>query len=167
MSQTAERWLIILGLAAAAAIGGALLLQFGFGYPPCHLCLYERYPYLVVLAACGLGLRLGRPRLALAVAALAMATNVALAGYHVGVEQGWLALPQSCAAVGEASTIEELKAQLMHAPARCDQVPLTVAGLSLAAWNGLYAAALLAISLWALLRRRGLAAEQNRDPGPA
>ena len=29
-------------------------------------------------------------------------------------------------------------------------------GLSLAAWNGLYAAALLAISLWALLRRRGL-----------
>ena len=62
MSQTAERWLIILGLAAAAAIGGALLLQFGFGYPPCHLCLYERYPYLVVLAACGLGLRLGRPQ---------------------------------------------------------------------------------------------------------
>jgi disulfide bond formation protein DsbB len=153
MTHPADRWLIILALAAAAAVVGALLLQFGFGYPPCHLCLLERYPYLVVLAACGLGLRLSHPRLALATAALALAVNVGLAGYHIGVEQGWLALPDSCAAVGEPTTIEELRAQLAHAPARCDQVPLTVAGLSLAAWNGLYAAGLLLVAGVALSRR--------------
>ena len=118
--------------------GGAGAAVSASATRPATLCIYERYPYLVVLAACGLGLWLGRPRLALAVAALALAVNVGLAGYHVGVEQGWLALPQSCAAVGEAVTIEELQAQLEAAPARCDQVPLTVAGLSLAAWNGLY-----------------------------
>lgn len=166
MAHSHDRWLIALGLAAGAAIGGALLLQFVFGYPPCHLCVYERYPYLVVLAACGLGLRLGHPRLALAAAAVALAVNVGLAAYHVGVEQGWLALPDSCAAVGEANTIEELKAQLQHAPARCDQVPLTVAGLSLAAWNGVYAAGLLLMALVALSRGR-LATQQNGDLGAA
>jgi disulfide bond formation protein DsbB len=153
MLHAADRWLILLGLAAGAALAGALLLQFGFGYAPCQLCIYERYPYLVVLAACGLGLRLGQPRLALATAALALVLNVGLAGYHVAVEQGWLALSESCAAVGGAATIEELKAQLANAPARCDQVPLTVAGLSLAAWNGIYAAALLVLCLIGLSRR--------------
>jgi disulfide bond formation protein DsbB len=167
MVHSADRWLIALGLGAGAALGGALLLQYVFGFAPCHLCLFERYPYLVVLAACGLGLRLGHFRLALAVAAVTLAANVGLAGYHVGVEQGWLALPDSCAAVGQANTIEELKAQLAHAPARCDQIPLTVAGLSLAAWNGLYAAALLALCPMALLRRPRLAAEQDRDLGAA
>jgi disulfide bond formation protein DsbB len=167
MAHPLDRWLIALGLAAGAALGGALLLQYGFRLPPCPLCIYERYPYLVVLAACGLGLSLGRARLAVAVAAMALAVNVGLAGYHVAVEQGWLALPETCAAVGAATTIEELRAQLATAPARCDQVPLTVAGLSLAAWNGVYAAGLLALAVLALWRRAGLAAEQDRGLGAA
>jgi disulfide bond formation protein DsbB len=153
MSHPADRWLLALAVAATVALAGALALQFIGGYAPCHLCILERYPYLVVLAACGVGWLSGRRKLALAVAAAAMAVNVGLAGFHVGVEQGWFALPESCASLGHAATIEELKAQLMAAPARCDQVPLAVLGVSLAAWNGVYAAALLVVALLGLGRR--------------
>jgi disulfide bond formation protein DsbB len=159
------RWLALVGLAAAAALLGALTMQHLGVLKPCQLCIYERYPYLVAVAAAVLGAWLGRPRLALGVAALALAANVGLAAYHVGVEQGWFALPESCAAVGEAATVEDLKAQLLNAPARCDQVPLTVLGLSLAAWNGIYAAALLALAALALLRRSPASgAQEDRYP---
>ena len=153
MTRTDDRLLLLLAVAAAAALAAALGLQFLGGLPPCPFCVYQRYPYLVVIAAGALGLWLGRPRLALAIVALALAVDVGLAAYHVGIEQGWFALPEGCAATGTATTIEDLRRQLEQAPARCDQVPFTFAGLSLAAWNGIYAAGLLAVALWGLVRR--------------
>lgn len=152
MHASERRWLLLLAVAAGAALAGALALQFVGGFAPCHLCILERYPYLVVLAACGAGALLGRPKLALAVAAVAMAVDVGLATYHVGVEQGWFALPESCLAAGRATSLDDLRAQLAAAPARCDEVPLTVLGLSLAAWNGVYAALLLVAALVGLRR---------------
>ena len=64
--------------------------------------------------------------------------------------------------------IDQLREQLQAAPARCDQVQFTLLGLSLSAWNGLYAAGLLAVALWAwraadaqLLSRTGSRALRN------
>jgi disulfide bond formation protein DsbB len=165
--QSADRMLLFLGAAALAALVAALALQFLGSLPPCPFCVYQRYPYLVVIAACALGVWLRRPRLALALAAIALATNVGLAAYHVGIEQGWLALPETCTARGRATTIEELRRQLQAAPARCDQVSFTLLGLSLAAWNGVYALGLSALAAWALLTGRGSAAEQHRHPRAA
>jgi disulfide bond formation protein DsbB len=162
MPQTIDRRPLVLAVAAAAALAAALGLQFLGDLPPCPFCVYQRYPYLVVIAAGALGVWLGRPRLALAVAAAALAVNVGLAAYHVGIEQGWLALPEGCAPAWRATTVEELRRQLQAAPARCDQVSFSLAGLSLAAWNAIYAAGLLAFALWALAR--GSAAQHHRQP---
>ncbi len=151
--QQGEWPLPFLVLAAVAALVAALGLQFLGGLPPCPFCVYQRYPYLVVIAVGVLGIWLRRPGPALALIALALAVNIGIAAYHVGIEEGWLALPEGCAAAGNATTIEELRRQLEAAPARCDQVPFTFAGLSLAAWNAIYAAGLLAVAAWALTRR--------------
>jgi disulfide bond formation protein DsbB len=151
--QQGEWPLPFLVLAGVAALVAALGLQFLGGLPPCPFCVYQRYPYLVVIAVGALGIWLRRPGPALALIALALAVNIGIAAYHVGIEEGWLALPEGCAAAGNVTTIEELRRQLESAPARCDQVPFTFAGLSLAAWNAIYAAALLANSVWALTRR--------------
>jgi disulfide bond formation protein DsbB len=156
---------LLAGIAALALVG-ALALQYLGGLRPCTLCIWARYPYLVVIAAALAGLWLGWPRPALAVIALALTVSVGLAIYHVGVEQGVFALMESCAAVGEATTVAELKAQLLAAPARCDEVPLTVLGLSLAAWNGVLAALLLVGTLATLLRSRS-ATEQHGQRRPA
>lgn len=161
--MTRDRQLLaLIAAAAAAALLAVLALQYLGGYEPCHLCIYERYPYLTVLLVGALGWWLGRPRLALALAALALTVNLGLAGYHVGVEEGWLALPESCAAVGAAVTVEDLRSQLAAAPARCDEVSLRLLGLSLAAWNGVLAAVLLALAVVGL-GRPGSAAEQHRQ----
>ena len=85
-------------------------------------------------------------------AALLLGGNAALSAYHVGVESGWFALPGTCAAGGDATTIEELRAQLLAARPTCDRVALSVFGLSLAAWNGLAAAATAAFAALAASR---------------
>ncbi len=158
--------LLILAAAAAAALLVALALQLIGGLPPCPFCIYQRYPYLVVILVCLLGWWLGRPRLTLALAALALLADAGLATYHVAIEQGWVGLPESCAAVGKATTIEELRRQIQAAPARCDQVGFTFLGLSLAAWNLLYAAGLTVLAV-AMLLRRPSAAQQDRYPRAA
>ncbi len=40
--KTTGLWVAI---AAAVTVGGALVLQYVFGYAPCKLCLTERLPY--------------------------------------------------------------------------------------------------------------------------
>lgn len=150
----AARGLALLGAIAVAALVAALLMQYVAGLAPCHLCIWERYPYLAVAAVSVLGLWLGRPRPALLVVAGLLAFNAGLAAFHVGVEEGVFALPESCVALGPAATIEDLRAQLVAAPARCDQVPLRVLGLSLAGWNGVLAATLALASLALFVRTR-------------
>jgi disulfide bond formation protein DsbB len=167
MTTFAERSLLLLGLAALAALAVALAMQYLGGLEPCPLCIEQRYPYLLLMAASALGLWLRRPGMFLTVAALILAVEMGLAGYHVGVEQGWFALPASCAASAPATTIDQLREQLQAAPARCDQVQFTLLGLSLSAWNGIYAAGLLVVALWALASRRRSAAEQDRQPRAA
>lgn len=135
------RWSAAVWLAAAVAIATALTLEFGFGFEPCHLCLFERLPYYAVLIVLPIAVGLRFPRIGLALAGILLLGDAALSAYHVAVEQGWAALPEACVSAGQARTLEELRAQLANAAPTCDQVSVTFLGLSLAAWNALYAAA--------------------------
>jgi disulfide bond formation protein DsbB len=144
---------LLVGLLALGALLVAWTLQYGFGFAPCHLCLLERWPYWIVIGVTALGFLIGRPRAALGLAALALLGGAVLAGFHVGVEQGVFALPESCLSTGKAQSIEDLRRQLMAARPTCDQAAAGFLGLSLAAWNGLYSLGLAALAGWAALRR--------------
>lgn len=146
LRSPAGLWVGAVGGACVLALLSALVLQFVFGFAPCNLCLWERWPYLVAAAA-GLGaLIVDTPRAALAAMAVILLAGTALAAYHVGVEQGVFALPEGCASGGRAQSIEQLRDMLIHAPPRCDQVSAQFLGLSLAAWNLVLSAALTLIS---------------------
>ena len=127
-------------LASAAVLGAALLSQYWGGLRPCELCLLQRWPWAaaitIALVALFAGGRGALPWLALALAAVFM-VGVALAFYHVGVEQHWFAGPTACtASAGKATTLEELKRQLSAtAPVLCDKVQWSLFGVSLAGWN--------------------------------
>lgn len=144
-----------LGAASLLALAVAFLMQYGFGFVPCSLCIWERWPYALVLPVVLLGFVTRRIRLALAVAALLLLGNAGLSLYHVGVEQGWFALPGGCVAGSTATTVEELRAQLSVAPPTCDQVSAAWLGLSLAAWNGIAALLLGLVAVLAASRRQG------------
>ena len=141
---------LLLALASALILLAVLALQYLGDLPPCPLCVWQRWPWLGVAALGLIGWR-WRPRPMLGLAGLVLLGSAGLAGYHVGVEQGWFALPAGCTAAGQASTIEELRQLLAEAPPACDQVGFTLLGLSLAMWNVITSLGLAAYAACAAL----------------
>jgi disulfide bond formation protein DsbB len=150
---------LLLALVSAALLLGALALQYLAGLPPCHLCILQRWPYVVLIALGLIGSR-GYPRTLLGVATLVLLGGAGLAAYHVGIEQGWWALPDSCIAGGTAATVEDLRRMLAEAPPACDQVNFAFMGLTLAGWNFVVSLVLAAFTLAATL---GFGRRHTRD----
>ena len=150
------------GIAAAAA---ALLLlavfamQYLGGLAPCELCLWQRWPHGAAILFGGLALPpavsdSGR-RVLLALCALAFATTAGIGFYHAGVEYGLFAGPTACSGTITGSTIEALREQLTRAPVvRCDEVPWSLLGISLAGYNFLVSGALAVFCAVAVLWSR-------------
>jgi disulfide bond formation protein DsbB len=141
---------LLLALASALILLAALALQVLGGLAPCHLCVLQRWPYVALIGLGLIGWR-WQPRPLLALSALVLLGGAGLAGYHIGVEQGWVALPESCVAGGSAQTVEQLKQLLAEAPPSCDQVRFSLFGLTLAGWNLLASFALAAYAAAAAL----------------
>ncbi len=149
----------LLALASAIVVGGALVSQYGFGLQPCVLCLYQRWPYYIVIAL-GLvawPLTAGRPglrRAALVVIGLILLAGAGIAGFHVGVEAHWWEGTAECGGnLPSADSLDALRAQLLATkPVRCDEPALVVLGLSMAGWNMLAGLALALFSFGAARR---------------
>ena len=144
---------LLVALASGLILLSALALQHLGGLLPCPLCIWQRWPYLGVAALGLIGWR-WRPRVMLALAVPALLAGAGLGAYHLGVEQGWWALPAGCAAGADAESIEDLRRLLAEAPPPCDQVSFTLLGLSLAGWNVVTSLALAAYATAAALGLR-------------
>jgi disulfide bond formation protein DsbB len=143
---------------SAAMFGGALMFQHYGGLAPCHLCLLQRWPHRIALGIGVLALVvpnvLAQRLLALAGAG-AMLVSVGLGIYHSGVEQKYWEGPTTCTS-GNISGInaDDLLTQIMNAPvAQCDQIAWSLLGLSMASWNAVISALLVALWLWAAARK--------------
>lgn len=151
MAVSARATALALGVASAAVLAQAFALEHVGGMRPCHLCLLERWPWAAA-AVLLLGLAaLRRPRAGLALGLVVLLAGTGLGLYHLGVEQGVFALPETCAAAGQASSVEELLRQLQNAPPPCDQAA-TLFGVSLAAWNVLASLTGVIVAAWGLRR---------------
>ncbi len=141
-------------------LGAAFAFQHLGGLDPCVLCLYQRWPWVAVIAAGVLALlaarHAGSARVMLGLAAIAMLTGAGIAGFHVGVEQQWWAGTSECGGVtGQAKTVEELKAQLLATPVtRCDEIAWSLFGISMAGWNLIVSAAGGVLLAWQVIDRK-------------
>lgn len=150
---------LLLLIASLGSLGAALAFQYIGGLAPCILCLYQRWPYVAVAALAAVTLALPRPdwlRPALvALCGVALLAGGGIAGFHVGVEQHWWAGTAACEGQVSISqgSIADLRAQLLGAPvARCDQVPWSLFGLSMAGYNVVISFGLGGLSLIAAAR---------------
>ena len=132
---------VALALASAMMLGAAFAFQYIGGLEPCVLCIWQRYPYgaVIVLGLLGAGLARGAApppgalTAVMGLAALALFTDAAIAGFHVGVEQKWWQGTQACVGVTGADSIEALRAQLLaQKVVRCDEVAWSLGGISMA-----------------------------------
>jgi len=147
-----------LALGAAVISLAVLLGAFGFQYigglAPCHLCLLERYPHGIAFGLGVLVFFLPNRWLYLA-GGLLLLYGTGLAFYHVGVEQHWWVGPTSCTSQGISGlSTAQLMDQILAAPlVRCDDIPWSLFGISMAGWNGLISLGLA--GMWLLAWRKG------------
>ena len=136
----------------AAALLGALAFQYIGGYPPCLLCHWQRYAHLAALglALAALPLSGGARRFATIASALALLAGAGIAGFHVGVEQGWWAGLPGCSAPDiRGLDVAQLREVLMQAEVvPCDAVAWSLFGISMAGWNLLLSALVGVAIVW-------------------
>ena len=156
----------ISGLVSAAALGAVSVAQFGFNLQPCVLCVYQRWPYAIVIALVVLGSfaqrYIARKYLLLG-CALAFAVTAAIAAFHVGVEQHWWQGTSSCTAdAAKVSNLAELKAQILAAPlARCDEIAWQLFGISMAGYNFIMASLMALFAVTAAFKLNAQIGEEH------
>lgn len=132
-----------------ALLAGAYLFQ-AMGYPPCAMCLWQRWPHFAAIAVGVLALALGG-RVLLWLGALAAATTAALGLYHTGVERDWWEGPASCTGAGGLGGGDLLAVEGPRL-VMCDQVSWELLGVSMASWNAILS--LVLVIVWIMAARR-------------
>lgn len=134
---------MVLGGVALALILGALGFEYIGGYPPCEMCMWQRWPhYAAIVAGLGgggavwLGLAGGGAgRLAANVTMILVAASGLIGVYHAGVE--WHVWPGPSACTGEAFKVSgalDLNARIVL----CDVAAWRLFGISMAGYNALF-----------------------------
>lgn len=152
---TPQRAALIVFAVALATIIGAWIFEY-FGYPPCELCLKQRWAYyagvpLAVIVAVLAPAHTGLARAGLGVLALLWFASMIFGIYHSGVEWKWWAGPATCGAqAGFSGGLPDLSAPVVL----CDTPAIRIFGLSLAGWNAVISLAMTLVAL-AGLKRHG------------
>lgn len=128
------------------SLGFALISQHVFGLAPCVLCIYQRWPYGIVIALGAIALLIAKKHpkavaIIMGVSALTFLAGGGIAFFHVGVEQGWWAGLKGCSTpnfLDQDLSLDELENLINQAPVvSCGDIPWSLFGLSMAAYNTL------------------------------
>ena len=126
----------------------AFLIEYGLGYKPCKLCIYQRIPYFVaILLILTMLFATSYQKIALFILALTFIVSASLAFYHFGIEQGFFNESLICKAENptEALSKEKLLQLLEANPISCKDVSFEMFGFSLAAINTIFSIVLSVI----------------------
>lgn len=145
----------------AALLGGAYYFQYVRHLPPCEMCWWQRYAHMAALAFAVIALLAekmpDRGRSFVWLAALAILASGLIGFYHAGVEAKIFEGFTQCTSLvggGSGSSDDLLKAIIAAPIVRCDQVPWSLFGISMAGWNAILSGVGALVVLWLSLKRR-------------
>ena len=120
---------------------------------PCSLCLWQRWPHIIIVLLAVIALFARMPRLVLSASAITSAISVILATYHAGVEWQLWSGPGGCTAtLTNSGDLTSLTDSLLSTPVvRCDEVAWSFLGLSMAGWNSLFSLDICLIAIMSLV----------------
>ena len=141
--------ILMCGGISASLYTGALWFQYVGGLMPCSLCLWQRWPHIIIVLLAVIALFARMPRLVLSAIAITGANSVILAPYHAGVEWQLWAGPSGCNAnLTNSGDLTSLTESLLATPVvRCDEVVWSFMGLSMAGWNSVFRLDIFLIAL--------------------
>ena len=141
--------ILICGGISASLYAGALWFQYVGGLMPCSLCLWQRWPHIVIIFLAGIAQFVRMPRLILTAIIITAAISVILAAFHAGVEWQLWSGPGGCTAnLTSSGDLTSMTDSLLSTPVvRCDEVAWSFLGLSMAGWNTLFSLDICLIAL--------------------
>jgi disulfide bond formation protein DsbB len=119
-------------------VSSALFIEYILEVKPCALCIYQRYPYYLILLLSALFFLKNNWKYSLMILmTLTSVVGFFLAGYHVGIEYGVIDELSSCKTeisknISKDMLLKELQSKL--APS-CKVVEFKLFGMSLASIN--------------------------------
>ena len=143
-SLTPTRGAAFIAAALALVIVGAWLFEAA-GYPPCELCLMQRWAYYVGIPFATF-MAMANPRwirFGLAALMMILIANAVFGVYHAGVEWKWWEGPATCGGGAVSGGLPDLSKPAVM----CNEAALRILGLSLAGWNAILCACLAALAL--------------------
>ena len=145
--------LMICALVSAALLTTAFLFEHVGGMAPCRLCIWQRWAHLGIIAAATAGLLALPPRTGLLLTFAAAMASFGIAFYHAGVEWHLWEGPAGCtASLASGASAADLVDQLLATPVvRCDDVPWSLFGLSMAGWNAVFSLDISAVAILAFI----------------
>jgi disulfide bond formation protein DsbB len=135
LSRTNTAWFVAASL--ALILVGAWIFEAA-DYPPCELCLMQRWAYYVGTPFAAF-MALAQPRWikgGLLLLAVMLAANAVFGVYHAGVEWKWWDGPATCSS-GSLGALTDGLPNLSKPGVMCNEAALRILGLSLAGWNAI------------------------------
>lgn len=140
------RWALFYLGASILVLAAAYTFQYGFGYQPCELCYFQRYPYMIAIPIAAIAFvtrnqadisakRAARGFLIMLI--FLMFLNAFIAIHHVGVEMGYWQAFTSCVGpeIDPNASVEDILNSLSAVSIPCDQPQWTLFGISMAGYN--------------------------------
>ena len=143
-----KKFIFLIFMFILVALVSAYIIEYGLGYKPCKLCVYERVPYFLSIFLLIEILFFKRyKKITLLLLSLIFISSSILAFYHFGIEKNFFNESLVCSSNNISETIskEELLKQLSETSISCKDVNFTIMGLSLASINLIFSLVLSVI----------------------
>ena len=128
-------------LFSLTAILFALYYEYIENYPPCELCIYQRFPYyLIIVTTLFFFVFKKNFNIVSSLIILAVFISLLLSVTQAGVELGWWQIKSSCSNnIRDFNDIEKLRSFLEGVPiTKCDQIIWSYKGISMAGYNVIF-----------------------------
>ncbi|PPR46713.1 MAG: Disulfide bond formation protein B [Alphaproteobacteria bacterium MarineAlpha5_Bin9] len=140
MNKLYQNWIIIILFISSGAIITALIAEHFFNKYPCQLCIYQRYPYyLMIMLSLFYFVRNFSLILYSIISTLSFFVGSIFALWHVGVEKNILPGLSGCTiSLNSSESLGDLKNKILSQPiTNCEDVIWTFFGFSAASVNSI------------------------------
>lgn len=136
-----EHFFIFTFLISFSAIVFAYYYQYVENYPPCELCIYQRFPYfaLILISISAIIFRKFLNLLSYSVI-FALFLSFIISFFHLGVEQNFWTYDTACSNnIKDFENVDQLRDFLNEVPiTKCNQVIWSFLGISMAGYNSIF-----------------------------
>ncbi len=132
-----ENYLKILFILSIITLMSALIIEYGFGYKPCSLCVIERIPYGLAIVIILLNYHFKKNQAFFSILLiLVFLFSILVSVYHFSIEQGYIDESTICATIDlNLITKEDILDSFEEIRISCKDVAFKILGFSLTTYN--------------------------------